>query len=156
MEEEISTGKVSLYDYMIKDKNNYDYVVEKVKKPFMKAIILLSRRFAEPTHENCTQPNSHILLDIKENISNSMRMDEIRTKMILAIFRVLIDVYDHDPVYRYIINRLVRMLVSAVIHGQWQDGADRPPQPMLWNDTDIKAYFTVQRLKDLVVSNRFR
>jgi len=98
------------------------YIIHKVKKPLMKAIITLVKRYPNPTRENCSYPNTHILFDIWDKFSE-YEDNSGRKALFDAAFKFLIVEYEHDPYYRY---RFDWMLEEIVKRG-W---LPRPTQPM--------------------------
>lgn len=108
------------------------YVIDKIKKPLMKAIVTLAQRYPDPTRENCRQVNSHILFDIRDkffeyegNLSRKALFD--------ALFKLFIAEYEHDPYYRY---RLDWML-EQVMGSDWQPRKIRNEQ--FWNEPEGDA-----------------
>ena len=87
------------------------YIADKVKKPLMKAIATLAQRYPDPTRENCIQPNSQILFDIRDKFfeyeDNPAHPDSKkhpyfgREWLFEAAFKILIAEYEHDPYYRW-------------------------------------------------------
>ena len=75
-----------------------DYFIEKANKPLLKAIVILSQRYPEPTRLNCVQPNSHRLLDIEEKFFEYDN-NSGRKALFKALFRILIVKYEHSPYF---------------------------------------------------------
>jgi hypothetical protein len=76
------------------------YIIKKVKAPLMKVLIIMAGRLPEPTKENCTNPNSHILLDIRDRFFD-LENNPGREPLFRAIFKIAICEYEHDPYYGY-------------------------------------------------------
>lgn len=93
------------------------YVIEKVKKPLLKAIVILARRYPEPTRGNTVHPNSHILLDIRDRFFGHER-NKSRDELFRAIWKIFIDEYEHDPYYRQRIDGVL----EEVLKSDWQAG----------------------------------
>ncbi|KKL20728.1 hypothetical protein LCGC14_2452550, partial [marine sediment metagenome] len=93
-------GKWHLYSHQMLRGSMRDYIIDQVKKPLMKAIIVLANRYPEPTRENCINSNSHILLDIQDEFL-TYEDHKGRRDLFKAIFRILIGEYEHDPYYHY-------------------------------------------------------
>lgn len=94
------------------------YVIEKVKAPMLKAICILAKRYPEPTRENCINPNTQRLLDIRDKFFKCER-NLGRDALFRAIWQMFIVEYEHDPYYRQRINRVKR----------WMDESD-------WDDSE--------------------
>lgn len=98
------------------------YVMDKVKKPLMKAIVTLAQRYPDPTRENCIQSNSHILFDIRDKFFEYERNDG-RKPLFEAIFKLLIAEYEHDPYYRFRLDWVLEQIEKS-------DWKPRPRIPM--------------------------
>lgn len=119
------------------------YVIDKVKAPLMKAILSLAKRIPEPTEENTINPNSHILMEIRdkfleyeENPSHPDKKNhplDGRDHLFKGAFDLLIAEYEHDPYYRYRFDWFLEELVEMVIGGYWRP---RPPEHPLthWSE----------------------
>lgn len=101
------------------------YVIDKVKKPLIKAITTLARRFPEPTRENCQHPNTLILFDIWDKFFE-YEDNPRRGALFQALKRLSIAEYEHDPYYRDRIGFFIEELVKAVSDGRWQSRSIRP------------------------------
>lgn len=143
----------TVYQTIIQD--NFDYFVDKVKKPMMDTLLILGKLWTTPTHENVTQPNSHLLLNHMEEFSKYEQNDSGRKEMMLTVFKVLIDVYDHDPYYRPRFDWLIEQLVDDVIKGKWQPRPDDAPYE-LWTEKDIKNYQLIEKFRKVSPNNRFK
>ena len=75
------------------------YVVDKIKKPLLKAITILATRYPEPTREQTLLPNTHRLLDIQDKFFEC-EQNPNRRALFQAVWRILIVEYEHDPYYR--------------------------------------------------------
>ena len=85
-----------------------DYIIEKVNRPLLKAIVILAGRYPEPTHENVLHPNSHILIDTRDEFFKCW--DTRRSKPLYeALWRVLTVKYEHSPNYRYMLDWVFMM-----------------------------------------------
>lgn len=79
------------------------YVMDKVKKPLMKAITILAKRYPEPTRENTKAPNTKRLFDIRDKFFE-YEDNKGRKPLFEAIWKIFIAEYEHDPYYRYRID----------------------------------------------------
>jgi len=75
-------------------------VVEKIKNPLRKLLIITSKRLPELTKENLLHPNSHILMKIKADFLVRDKSEGGRHEMFDAALKLLIAEYEHDPYYR--------------------------------------------------------
>jgi hypothetical protein len=78
----------------------------------MKAIVTLALRYPEPTEENCTQPNTQILLDIQDEFWECEDNPE-REALFEAIWRMFIVEYEHDPYYRHRIDWMLEKIAKS-------------------------------------------
>ncbi len=97
------------------------FIIEKFKKPALKVIILLSGRLPEPTKENTTHPNTHILLDIRDRFFE-LENNPGREALFRGAFKILICEYEHDPYYA---RRLDWMLEEMIKRG-WTPRGQNP------------------------------
>jgi len=93
-------------------KASLEYFVDKVDKPLVKAIVLLARRYPEPTHENVLHPNSHILLDVRDEFRKSWAFG-LRGLLFEALFKLLIVKYEQSPQYRNILDWILKELFES-------------------------------------------
>lgn len=105
-----------------------DYFIDKVNRPFLKALILYGNRFPEATHDNVTHPNSHRLIDIRDAYlqcdTNGRRREAFG-----AAFRIGIAKYEHSSNWRHPID----FVIEKVFESNWQ------PRPLgcpknQWNE----------------------
>lgn len=82
---------------------NRKYIIDKVKKPLMKAIITLANRYPAPTKDNVAFSNTRILLEVCEKFKK-YHNNPGRQPMFEAAFRVLIDQYEHDGYYSFVFD----------------------------------------------------
>jgi hypothetical protein len=106
-----------------------NYIIKKVKAPFLKAIVQLAKRYPEPTTENLMHPNSLILLGLRDKFFNYDTCISRKT-LFESAFRVLIDEYEHDPHYRYRID----WLIEEIANSGWQARPDGRPAAY-WNES---------------------
>lgn len=97
------------------------YVIDKVKKPLKKAIATLANRYPEPTRENTVNPNTHILMDIRDEFlereGNSTSLGLFK-----ALFRMFIAEYEHDPYYRLRIDWIMERWSQS----PWEQSSNCP------------------------------
>ena len=89
-----------------------NYVIDKIKKPLMEAIVTLVQKYPEPTRENCLHPNSHILLDIRDKFLE-YENNPSRKPLFEAAFKLLIVEYEHDPYYRYRFDWFLEQIMES-------------------------------------------
>lgn len=124
------------------------YIIDKVKKPLMKAIIILSKRYPEPTRENCLNPNSHLLLDIQDEFLE-YEANSGRRELFKALFRIVIGEYEHDPYYRSRMNWIIEEIVERVIDGLWLPRGENSP-PTHWAEEKPYGLYQGRRFKKLI------
>lgn len=134
----------TLFQTIIKD--NFDYFIEKVKAPMMNTIIQLGKLWPTPTWENLVHPNAHLLLKHMEEYEEYEQIEGVRKEMMLTAFKVVIDVYDHDVVYRKRLDNLIESIVDDVIKGRWQPNLDES-RLLLWSEQDVKNYKLMRKFR---------
>lgn len=103
--------------------------MDKVKKPLMKAIVTLVGRYPKPTRENCINPNTYILMDIRDKFLEC-ESNPSRKALFEAAFKLLIAEYEHDPYYRYRLDWVLEQLMES----DWQPRKIR--QEPYWGELD--------------------
>ncbi len=107
------------------------YIMNEVKKPLMKtiivfardyperkkflekAVIVLAKRYPEPTREKCRIPNTLRLFDIRDRFFQCFEFeDELERKAFKAIWKIVIAEYEHDPYYRYRIDFIIEYITE--------------------------------------------
>ena len=87
-------------------------MIDKIKKPLMKAITILATRYPEPTRDHTFVPNTHRLLDIQDKFFNHEN-NPGRDALFRAIWRVFIVEYEHDPYYRHRIDWVIEEIEKS-------------------------------------------
>lgn len=125
-----------LRNFMLQEQRQY--VIDKVKAPMMKALIILANRLPEPTKQNTNHPNTDVLIDIWDKFFQ-MEDNPGREPLFRAIRKIMIAENEHDPYYRDRINVFVELLVEEILNGKWRPrGLDHPPSN--WKvDPDIRG-----------------
>ncbi len=77
------------------------FIIDKVKKPLLKAIMTLALRYPEPTRENTVFPNTRIRLEVRDEFLKNFNNDG-RKPLLEAAFRILICECEHDGFYEFI------------------------------------------------------
>ena len=90
----------SKYSNLVLTGSMRKYIMQKVKKPLLKAITILAERYPEPTRKNCQHPNTYRLFDIADKFFGYEANPE-RIALFKAAFKLLIAEYEHDPYYRF-------------------------------------------------------
>lgn len=88
------------------------YVIDKIKKPMMKAIITLASRYPEPIRENTRIQNTHILLEIKDKFFEC-EDNPCRKALFEALWKILIIEYEHDIYYRQRIDWMLEQIIES-------------------------------------------
>ena len=108
-------GQKHPFIYQVLRGTMRQYVIDKIKKPLIKAIITLANRFPEPTRDNCIQPNSQILFDIRDKFFE-YEDNPCRKALFEAAFKLLIAEYEHDPYYQYRFD----WFIEQIMESDWQ------------------------------------
>ena len=116
--------------------NKYQYFVDKVKKPLIKALVILSKRYPEPTEKNTTKHISHVLLDIWDEFF-TWEDNPGRNELFRAIKRITVCVVESDTYYSQRITWFLKRLTEKYISGEWTPL--EPWAPMeCWGDPNVK------------------
>jgi len=108
-------------------KTKRDYFMNHVKKPLRLGLIEIGKRFPVPERNDCTRPNTPVLLAIREEFFNHHHNNNGgngRDDMFDAAFRVLICVYESDPYY----SQLFDWFIKQIIDSDWKF---KNPHPMM-------------------------
>ena len=97
--------------------SKYSYFIRAVKAPLMKAVIVISKRYPEPTHENVLKPNSHRLLNIRDEFLRCEHNPHTE-EFFRAAFRIIIVTYEHDGYYA----RRIDKVLSWIAQSGWEFG----------------------------------
>ena len=100
-----------LYRWMLLGPKR-QYVIDKIKKPLVKAITTLAFRYPEPTMENTTKPNTSILLKIRDKFFE-YEDNQGRVALFRALWRMFIVEYEHDPYYQYRIDWMLEEVIKS-------------------------------------------
>ena len=109
------------------------YIIEKAKLPLHKVILVVANRFPEPTRENCTQHNSIILLDIRDEFLER-QANTGRRELLAAGFKIFICIYEHDIFYRQRFNWAIQKIKES----NWSPKDATPRWCWDWPDPDEK------------------
>ena len=91
------------------------YVIEKIKKPMMDAIVKLATKYPPPMRDTVEHPNTFILLDIRDKFFE-YEDNKGRDALFRALWRILIVEYEHDPYYRYRLD----WILEQILESDWQ------------------------------------
>ena len=97
-----------LYRWMLLGPKR-QYVIDKIKRPLIKAIVTLASRFPEPTMDNTIIRNTAILLNIRDKFFEH-EDNPGRDALFRAIWRMFVVEYEHDTYYRYRIDWILEEL----------------------------------------------
>ena len=140
--------KVRLLSHQMLRGEMRGYIIDKVKKPLMKAITVLANRYPEPTRDNCINPNSLLLLDIQDKFFE-YETNFGRIGLFKAIFRIFIGEYEHDPYYRARINWFFEEIVELTMNGKWAPrGMMRPLN--FWQEEQPYGFYERRKFKKLI------
>jgi len=127
MAREINSSRFNSIFWKILSPQTKRIFSDTVKIPLRKAIVHFAEMYPEPTHDNCTVRNTHILLDIKDEFAKHDN-NKTRTPMILAALKILICEYEHDIYYRKRADWFVDQLKAST----WSNRSGAP-------DSDVYA-----------------
>ena len=103
--------------YLLQEQRQF--VIDKVKKPIVKALIILASRIKkEPTKQNTHKPTTHVWLDMCawffEHENNPGRRPLFK-----AIWKIFISENEHDDYYEHHIQLVLEKWLEAVLEGKW-------------------------------------
>lgn len=80
-------------------------MITKIKRPLLKLVAMFGDHFPEPTKENTWHPNSHHLIDLRDEFFRHCFIpNEERIKLLRIIFNFVIVIYDYDRPYRMMMD----------------------------------------------------
>ena len=89
-----------------------EYFIEKVNAPLVKAIVILGGRYPKPTHDNVLHPNTHILIDLRDEFFKVW--DTRRSERLFeALWRILIVKYEHSPGWQFMFDWVIMMVQKS-------------------------------------------
>ena len=88
-----------------------DFVINRVKAPLEKAIILAASLIPEPRIENTYLPNTHRLMAYRDTFLK-YETNQSKRKLFEASWKILIFEIEHDPYYRDRFNWLIEMIAN--------------------------------------------
>ena len=100
-------------------RDKRQYFIDKVKKPLMKALIILANRYPEPTEENVKHPNARVWLRVWDKFFE-MEDNKGREPLFKAIRKVMVGELAHDSYYEDRGNVLLELWLEEVFEGNWQ------------------------------------
>ncbi len=86
------------------------------------------RELPEPTRENTWNPNTHILLDLRDYLLEHIRLTPDRVHFFEVVTKLGIICYDYDTPYRRMVDKCVEKLQAS----DWQPSP--PPAPNVWKE----------------------
>ena len=95
------------------------YMIDHAKKPLMRFLVAIAKRWPDPTYINVSHPNSRLLLAIRDKFI-SLEDNPQRIELFKAVFKIVICVYDHDPYYRTRADWIIEEIVEYVFRGHWK------------------------------------
>lgn len=97
-------------------KEAREYFVHKVNSPLSKAIIILARRYPEPTREGegkVLHPNSLRLLDMRDEFFTKWDFGGKSNLLIRALFKIAIVKYEESPAWRNMLDWLLMTILAS-------------------------------------------
>ena len=113
------------------------------------AIIAFARILPEPTLTNTGWVNTPILLRIRDKFL-SYHHNRSKKGLFWAAWTVLIDIPEHDPYYRTLLQWLLEELVESVMDGEWQPRSQNDMPEKYWSEPRPKGNFNGRRFKEFI------
>lgn len=79
-------------------------MIHAIKVPLLKIAGLIASKLPEPTKENTWHPNSHNLIEIRDEFFKHCKLNDERLQFIRVVFNFIIILYDFDPPWRWMID----------------------------------------------------
>ena len=129
-------GVDSLSKIILKDQRQY--FIDKVKASLMKAIIILARRYPEPTKQNTFHPNSHVWIDI---LGKFLEMEDnpSRERLFEGARNVWVGEHETDPYYRDREQVIFELWLEEVLKGNWKPRSLDHPSECWKVDPNIRG-----------------
>ena len=121
---------MNLSDWMLKEQRQY--VIDKIKKPIMKALCILANRLPEPTKENTIYPNTQTLLRVWDRFLE-MEDNPGRRPLFESIKRIMVSEYEHDIYYSDRMQVFLELWLEEVMKGNWKPRYPGHPESC-WKD----------------------
>ena len=118
-----------------------EYIIKKAKLPLHKVILVVAKRFPEPTRENCMQHNSIIALDIRDEFLER-QANTGRRELLAAGFKIFICIYEHDIYYRQRFN----WVIQKIIESNWSPLGSTPQWCWDWEDPNVSPVTPIDKL----------
>ena len=122
--------------------------VIKHKATFQKAIIAFASILPEPTKDNTLEPNSLILLEKRDKFFRYYKFPN-RIELYNAVWKILIDEYEHDPQPRNIFQWLLEELIEEVLSGRWKPRPSGHPSG-LWGEPRPYGLYSGREFKNKI------
>jgi len=142
--------KVLVDEIQVPGKEFLDLVATKKFSPrdILKAIRAIKSIMAmpEPTKENTGKPNSHILIDIKEDFFRHINIGRPYLGIFKLLFNYLIIKHDYDEFYESCLN----WMLGEIMRRGWRLQDQNRPSSVLWNTIPPN---TRKRLEQSIIDN---
>ena len=113
-----------------------DYVINKIKAPLMKVLIMVAGRLPEVTKENTTYDGTHVLMDIFDKF---FTYTNTREQMFRAAFKIFLAEIEHDIFYRDALQIFIEEIIKKILAGKWPARRDEEPMPYYWSNKTPKG-----------------
>lgn len=140
---------MNLSDWMLKEQRQY--VIDKIKKPIMKALVILANRLPEPTNENTILPNTQTMIRIWDKFL-SMEDNAGREPLFKALKKVTVSEHEHDRYYKDRMQVWFELWMEEVLMGNWKPRSLGHPDSC-WKADPDKRGIGYEFLKDKYYHN---
>lgn len=109
------------------------FMMHAIKKPLLEVARLILSKLPEPTKENTWHPNSHNLIEIRDDFFEHCFLGEDRRIFIRTVFNFVIIIYDFDAPWRMMIDWCIEEWRKK----DWKPkgyGMDKIPDWRWWHD----------------------
>ncbi len=110
-----------------------EYIINKVKAPLMKALIMAAKQLPKATKDNTYYHNTHVLMDIFDRFFEHF-YNPNRLPMMKAARDILLAEIEHDIHYAWILNWFAEQVTEEIKKGNWQLNDKGFPQTGCWKE----------------------
>lgn len=108
-----------------------DYFIKRVKAPFLKAVVFFSKKYPEPTKQNCTGNWTEPFMDAFDKL---IAYANYREDFFLACRRITLGEIEHDNLYRDPIIMMLESLIEDMLDGKIPAREEGCPPSKHWRE----------------------